>query len=160
MQPIVPSLWFEKEVEAACRFYVSIFPNSRIDRIGSLAAESPSGPAGSVVTVEFTLMGQPWFAMQAGPLDAFNHAVSFTIPCDTQGEIDRLWERLAEGGSHEPCGWVRDRWGVAWQIVPANLNDLHADPDRGKAARVAAAMLKMGKLDKAALEAAAGGDAA
>ena len=108
--------------------------------------------------IEFTLAGVPFMAISAGPLDSFNHAVSFMLECDTQEEIDRLWEKLAEGGAHEPCGWLRDRYGLAWQIVPSRLGELMADPDRARAARVAQAMLKMKKFEIAPLEAAARGE--
>lgn len=149
---VVPFLWFEKEAEEAARFYVSLLPNSRVERIDSMPADSPSGPAGSVQIVEFTLAGTQFMAMNAGPLDPFNHAVSFMIHCDTQEEIDRLWAAFSEGGHVEQCGWVRDRWGVAWQIVPAMLQELMRHPDRARGKRAAEAMLKMVKLDIGALK--------
>ena len=152
-QKITPSLWYVKEAEQAAKFYISIFPDSRIDRVSALPADSPSGPAGSVVVVEFTLFGQPFMAMSAGKLDPFNHAISFTVKCDSQEEIDRYWNALtADGGSAEPCGWVRDRYGVEWQIVPRKMADMMADPDRAAGKRVAEAMMKMQKLDLSALE--------
>ncbi|MDB4960500.1 MAG: 3-demethylubiquinone-9 3-methyltransferase [Myxococcales bacterium] len=154
LQKITPSLWYAKEAEEAARFYVSIFPDSRIDRVTAMPAESPSGPPGSVTVVELTLFGQSFMAMSAGPLDPFNHAISFTINCETQAEIDRYWSALLEGGKPEQCGWLRDRYGVAWQIVPTALADMMADPDRNKARRATEAMLKMVKLDIAALKAA------
>lgn len=120
----------------------------------ALPAESPSGPAGSVKVIEFVLCGQPFTAMSAGPQDPFNHAVSFVVHCDTQAEIDRFWAALLDGGTPEQCGWLRDRWGLCWQIVPTVLGELMAGPDRARAARVAAAMMTMVKFDIAALQAA------
>jgi len=145
---VVPSLWYVKEAEEAARFYASIFPNSRVDRVSTLAAETPSGPPGSVAVVDFTLFGQPFSAMSAGPMDDFNHAISFSVHCDDQAEIDRYWNAILEGGGTvEQCGWIRDRFGVAWQIVPTKLGEMIAHPDREKAKRVTEAMLKMVKLD-------------
>jgi predicted 3-demethylubiquinone-9 3-methyltransferase (glyoxalase superfamily) len=112
-----------------------------------LPADTPSGPAGSVKVVEFTLMGQPFMAISAGPLDPFNHAVSFAVLCDDQAEIDRLWSALSQGGKTEQCGWLKDRYGLCWQIVPTVLGEMMKDPDRARAKRVAEAMLKMTKLD-------------
>jgi predicted 3-demethylubiquinone-9 3-methyltransferase (glyoxalase superfamily) len=154
---ITPSLWYAKEAEEAARFYTSIFPSSRIDRVTTMPAESPSGPPGSVKVVEFTLSGQSFMAMSAGPLDPFNHAISFTVNCADQAEVDRYWEALLKGGSAEQCGWLKDRFGVSWQIVPTVLADMMADPDREKARRATEAMLKMVKLDVAALQAAYAG---
>ena len=151
---ITPHLWYVKEAEEAARFYVELFADSRIDRVTVLPSESPSGPAGSVTMVEFSLFGQAFYAISAGPLDEFNHAISFMVHCDTQAEIDRYWEALAKGGAVEDCGWVKDRFGVSWQIVPRALSDMLADPDRKKAKRAADAMLKLKKLDLAALTAA------
>ena len=161
LQKITPSLWYVKEAEEAAKLYTSIFPDSRIDRVSALPAESPSGPAGSVKLVQFTLFGQKFSAMSAGPLDEFNHAISFTVNCEDQAEIDRYSEALAAGGGTiEPCGWVKDKFGVCWQITPIALGEMLTDPDRGKAKRVAEAMLKMKKLDLAALRAAHAGKAA
>jgi predicted 3-demethylubiquinone-9 3-methyltransferase (glyoxalase superfamily) len=157
IQKITPSLWYAKEAEEAARFYTSIFPDSRIDRVTTLPAESPSGPAGSVKVVEFTLFGQAFMAMSAGPLDPFNHAISFTVNCADQAEIDRYWEALLKGGSVEQCGWLKDKFGVSWQIVPTVLGEMMADPDRAKARRAAEAMLKMVKLDVTELQAAYAG---
>jgi len=159
MQKITPFLWYAKEAEAAAAFYVSIFPNSRVNRVTALPSESPSGPPGSVKVVEFELSGQPFVAMTAGPLDPFNHAVSFVVNCDNQAELDRYWNALLEGGNAEQCGWLKDRYGLSWQIVPTVLGKMMADPDRAKAKRAADAMLKMVKLDIAALEAAFAGRA-
>jgi predicted 3-demethylubiquinone-9 3-methyltransferase (glyoxalase superfamily) len=149
---IVPSLWYSKEAEEAARFYVSIFPDSRIDRVTTLPSESPSGPPGSVKMVDFTLCGQQFFAMAAGPLDKFNHAISLTVMCETQQEIDRYWDALLDGGSPEECGWVKDRFGVSWQVTPRALGEMIADPDRERAKRVADAMLTMTKLDLPTLQ--------
>ena len=155
MQKIVPHLWYAKEAEEAAAFYASVFPDSRVVRVTALPAESPSGPAGSVKVVEFELFGQPFMAITAGPLDDFNHAVSFVVNCDDQAEVDRYWNALlAAGGTAEQCGWLRDRFGLAWQIVPTVLGRLMTDPDRAKAKRAVEAMLKMVKLDAAALQAA------
>ena len=149
---IVPNLWFADRALEAARFYVSLFPGSRVDSVTAVPADTPSGPAGSVQVVEFTLAGQPFIAFQAGPFDPFNHAISFMVNCDDQAEIDRLWEALAAGGTAEQCGWLKDRYGVSWQIVPAALGDLMKDPDRARARRVMEAMLQMRKLDIAALQ--------
>jgi len=157
LQKITPHLWYARDAEEAARFYASIFPDSRVDRVTALPAESPSGPAGSVKVVEFTLCGQTFMALAAGPLDPFNHAISFVVQCDDQAEIDRYWEALLRGGTAEQCGWLRDRFGVSWQIVPRALGEMMADPDRQKAARAAKAMLAMVKLDLAALRAAFAG---
>jgi predicted 3-demethylubiquinone-9 3-methyltransferase (glyoxalase superfamily) len=160
MPTIAPFLWYSKEAEEAANFYASIFPDSRVDRVYTMAADSPSGPAGSVAVVEFTLLGRPFRAMSAGPLDPFNHAISIEVECDTQAEIDKYWDALLAGGTPEECGWLRDRFGLAWQIVPKALADLMASPDREKAKRVSEAMLKMVKLDIAELKRAAGEKAA
>ncbi len=157
MTKIVPHLWYSREAEEAARFYASIFPDSRVDRVTALRSESPSGPAGSVKIVEFTLLGQPFQAISAGPLDAFNHAVSFIVSCADQAEVDRYWNALLDGGKAEQCGWLKDRYGLSWQIVPTALGKLMTDPDKAKAKRVGDAMLKMIKLDIAKLETAAEG---
>jgi predicted 3-demethylubiquinone-9 3-methyltransferase (glyoxalase superfamily) len=154
LEKITPHLWFVKEAEQAARFYASIFPDSRVDRVASLPSDSPSGPAGSVNMVEFTLFGQPFVAISAGPLDSFNHAISFVVACDDQKEIDRYWEALLQGGQAEQCGWLKDRYGVSWQIVPSELRRMITDPDRNKARRAGDAMLKMKKLDIAGLKSA------
>jgi predicted 3-demethylubiquinone-9 3-methyltransferase (glyoxalase superfamily) len=121
MQKITPFLWYSKEAEQAARFYASIFPDSRVNRVVSMPGESPSGPPGSVKIVDFVLFGQPFTAMSAVPLDPFNHAVSSVVNCDTQAEIDRYWSALLEGGFAEQCGWLKDRFGHSWQIVPTVL---------------------------------------
>ena len=152
-QKITPHLWYVKEAEEAAQFYASIFPDSRVDRVTPLPSASPSGPAGSVKMVEFTLIGQAFLALSAGPLDAFNHAISFVVNCDDQAEIDRYWDALLKGGKAEQCGWLKDKYGVSWQIVPRVLGRMMADPDRDKARRTAEAMLKMVKFDIAGLKA-------
>jgi predicted 3-demethylubiquinone-9 3-methyltransferase (glyoxalase superfamily) len=147
MSKISPCLWFDGKAEEAARLYASLVPDSRIDSVTTLPADSPSGPAGSVKVVEFTLAGQQFMAMDAGPLDPFNHAISLMVNCADQAEVDRLWEALCEGGSAERCGWLKDRYGVSWQIVPTALGEMMKDRDRRKARRVAEAMLTMVKLD-------------
>jgi predicted 3-demethylubiquinone-9 3-methyltransferase (glyoxalase superfamily) len=159
VQKIVPSLWYAKEAEEAARFYATVFPDSRVDRVSALPAESPSGPAGSVKIVEFTLFGQAFMAMSAGPHDPFNDAISFTVNCASQAEVDRYWNAILEGGGKpQACGWIMDRFGVRWQITPTVLGEMMKDPDRAKAQRVAEEMLKQVKLDVAKLEAAFRGD--
>ena len=157
MQKITPFLWYAKEAKEAAKFYTSIFPDSRITRVTALPSESPSGPPGSVKIVEFVLFGQSFTAMSAGPLDPFNHAVSFVVNCDHQAELDRYWNALLEGGAAEQCGWLKDRYGLSWQIVPTVLDKMMADPDRARAKRASDAMMKMVKIDIAALEAAFAG---
>jgi predicted 3-demethylubiquinone-9 3-methyltransferase (glyoxalase superfamily) len=148
---IVPHLWYSKKAAEAVKFYVSLFPDSRLDHHTTLPSESPSGPANSVDVFEFTLAGQSFMAINAGDLDPFNHAISFLVQCDDQAEIDRLWKALGEGGEYEPCGWLRDRWGLSWQITARELGEWMRDPDRTKARRVTDAFLKMKKVDIAAL---------
>ena len=160
MQKITPFLWYAKEAEDAAKLYTSIFPNSRVVRVTSMPSESPSGPPGSVKIVEFVLFGQDFTAMTAGPLDPFNHAVSFVVNCEDQAEIDKYWNALLEGGSAEQCGWLKDRFGLSWQIVPTLLANLMADPDQAKAKRASDAMMKMVKIDIAALKAAHEGKSA
>ena|SRR5438477_5279731 len=159
MQKIRPFLWYAKEAEEAAYFYTSIFPDSRVKRVCTLPSESPSGPPDSVKIVEFVLFGQDFIAMSAGPLDPFNHAISLVVNCDDQAELDRYWNALLAGGHSEACGWLKDRYGVSWQIVPAVLGEMMANPDRNKAKRATDAMLKMGKLDIGALRAAFDGKA-
>jgi predicted 3-demethylubiquinone-9 3-methyltransferase (glyoxalase superfamily) len=160
MSKIVPHLWYSEKAEEAASFYASVIPDSRVDAVTDLPADTPSGPAGSVKIVEFTLAGQPFMAINAGPLDPFNHAVSFVVNCEDQAEIDRLWAALSEGGQIEQCGWVKDRYGLSWQIVPTLLGEMMKDRDRARAKRVAEAMLKMVKLDIAGLRTAYEGKAA
>lgn len=154
---VMQHLWFEKDMEAAVRFYTSLIPGSSVNWISGVPTDTPSGPAGSVRIASFTLGDQRYMAIEAGPLDPFNHAFSVIVECETQTEIDRLWDALGEGGSIEHCGWLRDRWGLSWQITPKRLGELMGDPDPAKAKRVTQAMLKMIKFDIAGLEAAADG---
>lgn len=154
MQKITPFLWYSSEAEEAAKFYTAIFPDSRVVRVTALPSESPSGPPGSVKVVDFVLFGEAFVAMSAGPLDPFNHAVSFVVNCDDQAELDRYWNALLAGGSAEQCGWLKDRFGLSWQIVPTVLGTMMSDPDRAKAKRATDAMLKMVKLDIAVLQAA------
>src|SRR5437763_498749 len=129
---IFPHLWYAKEAEEAARFYASIFPDSRVDRVTTLQSETPSGPPGSVKVVDFTLFGQRFQAISAGPLDPFNHAISLVVACEDQPELDRYWNALLEGGTTEMCGWLRDRYGVSWQIVPAIFDEMMADSDAAR----------------------------
>ncbi|MBB3160431.1 VOC family protein [Rhizobium laguerreae] len=153
MPKVVSNLWFAEEAREAVEFYVSVIPDSRIGRTTILPAETPSGPPGSVELIEFTLAGQAFLAMKAGPLDSFNHSFSIAILVESQAEIDRIWEAfLANGGTPEACGWLKDRWGLSWQIVPRVLSEMVADSDRERARRVTEVMLGMVKIDVAALE--------
>ena len=150
---IYTHLWYATGAEEAAKFYASIFPDSKVDGVWVLPTESPSGPAGSVRVVEFTLLGQRFQAMTAGPHHDFNDAISIVVPCKNQEELDRYWNALLEGGGKpQACGWLNDRYGVRWQIVPERLDEMMRDADRAKAKKVADAMLKMVKLDIAALE--------
>jgi predicted 3-demethylubiquinone-9 3-methyltransferase (glyoxalase superfamily) len=153
-------LWYAEEAEEAAAFYASVFPDSRVDRVTVLRSESPSGPPGSVRVVDFTLFGQRFQAMTAGPHHDFNDAISIVVACADQAELDRYWDALLGGGGvAQACGWLIDRWGLRWQIVPAQLDDWMADPDPVRSRRVTDAMLSMIKLDVAALEAAYRGSA-
>ncbi|TFZ51233.1 VOC family protein [Serratia proteamaculans] len=152
---ITQNLWFEKDMEAALRYYIALIPGSSLNWQSTLPADSPSGPAGSVKLASFTLGDQRYAAFEAGPLDAFNHSFSIMVECADQAEVDRLWQALSDGGQVEQCGWLRDRWGLSWQIVPKRLAELMSDPDSAKVRRVTEAMLQMVKLDIAGLEAAA-----
>jgi len=150
---IFTHLWYAKEAEEAARFYASIFPDSRVERVTPLWSDSPSGPAGSVKVVDFTLLGQRFQAISAGPHHEFNDAVSLVVLCEDQAELDRYWNALlAGGGQAQACGWLIDRFGLRWQIVPAILDELMRDDDRASSKRVSDAMLKMVKLDIAGLE--------
>ena len=150
---VFPHLWYAKEAEQAARFYASIFPDSRVDRVTPLLSESPSGPPGSVKIVDFTLLGQRFQAMTAGPHHDFNDAISIVVLCDDQAELDRYWNALLEGGGKaQACGWLIDRFGLRWQIVPAILDELVRDKDPARSKRVTDALLRMVKLDIAALE--------
>jgi predicted 3-demethylubiquinone-9 3-methyltransferase (glyoxalase superfamily) len=155
MMKVTQHLWFERDMETAIRFYTSLIPGSAINWMSAIPADNPSGPAGQVRLSAFTIGDQRYMAVEAGKLDPFNHSFSIIVECEDQTEIDRLWDALKEGGSVEQCGWLRDRWGLCWQITPKRLGELMNDPDTAKAKRVAEAMLKMVKFDIAKLEAAA-----
>ena len=147
---IVPFLWYAKDAEEAAKLYTSLFPDSRIDSVVTMQSESPSGPPGSVKVVTFTLFGQRFQAMTAGPHHDFNDAISLVVQCDDQAELDRYWNALLDGGKPQACGWLIDKFGVRWQIVPAVLDEMMADPARSK--RVTDALLQMVKLEIATLE--------
>ncbi|MBI1365700.1 MAG: VOC family protein [Alphaproteobacteria bacterium] len=158
MKKIAPCLWFDDQAEEAAGFYCSLFPNSKIVRINrypEAGGDVHGKEAGSVMTVEFELNGQPFLALNGGPHFRFNEAVSMQIPCESQAEVDFYWSRLVAGGGEEgPCGWVKDRFGLSWQITPTKLAELFHSAEGARAARVMTAMLTMRKLDLAALEAA------
>jgi predicted 3-demethylubiquinone-9 3-methyltransferase (glyoxalase superfamily) len=154
MSSISPCLWFDTQAEDAARFYTSVFPNSRIVDVQRYGSAGPR-EEGLVMIVAFELDGTRFLALNGGPEFTFSEAISFEVECADQAEVDRYWTTLSEGGEEGPCGWLKDRFGVSWQIVPRRLNELIADPDEEKAQRVMAAMLKMGKLDVAELERAA-----
>jgi len=157
-QKIAPCLWFDSEAEEAAKFYVSVFKNSgigKISRYGKEGHEVHGKKAGTVMTVEFEIEGQKFVALNGGPHFKFNEAVSFQVPCDTQAEIDFFWSKLAEQGEEGPCGWLKDRFGLSWQIFPRALPQLLMDENAEKAGRVMKAMLTMRKLDIAALKQAA-----
>lgn len=157
MQKITPFLWFDDQAEEAASFYTSIFKNSRIvhiARYGEAGAEVSGRPKGTVMTVAFELDGQEFVALNGGPLFTFSPAISFVVNCETQKEIDELWEKLSEGGATEQCGWLRDRFGVSWQIVPADLGELMSEPVKSE--RVMQALLTMTKIDIAGLKKASG----
>jgi len=150
---IFPFLWYAKDAEGAAKLYASIFPNSSVDRVTPMLSESPSGPPGSVKVVDFTLFGQPFQAMTAGPHQEFNDAISMMVLCDDQKELDRYWNALLEGGGKpQACGWLIDRYGVRWQICPTIMQEMMADKDPQRSKRVTDAMMKMIKLDIAALK--------
>jgi predicted 3-demethylubiquinone-9 3-methyltransferase (glyoxalase superfamily) len=153
MSKIAPCLWFDGEAEEAARFYVSLLPDSQIDRIQKNLVDGPAGKAGTVLVVQFTLAGQEYMALNGGTRFEYTHAISFKIDCADQAEVDRLWEALSSGGgSVERCGWLRDRYGVSWQIVPSGFMELLGGSDRAGAERAMQAMLQMVKLDIAALK--------
>jgi predicted 3-demethylubiquinone-9 3-methyltransferase (glyoxalase superfamily) len=156
MPAISPFLWFDTQAEEAAQLYCSIFPNSRILNTSRYGEGGP-GPAGQVMTITFELDGQRFTALNGGPRFSFTEAVSFVVPCETQAELDGVWDRLLEGGKAQACGWLKDRFGLSWQVVPASLGRLMSDPDRAKSGRVMQAMLKMVKFDIAELERAARG---
>ncbi|HKI96813.1 MAG TPA: VOC family protein [Gemmatimonadales bacterium] len=157
MRKITPFLWYERGAEEAAAFYVSLFPNSHVDHVTRSATETPSGPAGSVLTVEFTLAGHKFIALNGGVDFPFTEAVSFQIGCEDQEEVDRLWAALTEGGTESQCGWLKDRWGLSWQVVPKRLPQLLGDPDPARARRATEALLTMKKIVVADLERAADG---
>lgn len=159
LQKITPNLWFDEEAEEAARFYVSVFPDSQISRISRYGAGAQK-PAGTVLTVDFTLAGQRFTAVNGGPQFRFSPAVSFVVECATQDEVDYFWERLGEGGDEaaQMCGWLADRYGLSWQIVPVQLEEFMSDPDPEKSQRTMQAMLQMKKLDIEALRRAHDGE--
>ena len=157
MQKITANLWFDKQAEEAARFYVSVFKNSKIGRITHYTEEGfdvHQMPAGTVMTIEFQLEGQQFVGLNGGPIFKFNEAVSFIINCETQEEIDYYWNKLGEGGDpkSQVCGWLKDKFGLSWQVTPTVLDDMISDPDKAKANRAMRAMLKMKKLDIGELE--------
>jgi predicted 3-demethylubiquinone-9 3-methyltransferase (glyoxalase superfamily) len=154
MQPLSSCLWFDTQGEEAAEFYTSVFPNSKLGRITHYGSAGPRA-AGMVMTVEFELNGQPFVALNGGPEFTFSEAISFQVTCEDQDEVDHYWNVLSEGGEEGPCGWVKDRFGLSWQVVPTRLNELVTDADPERAQRAIAAMLEMRKLDIAELERAA-----
>ena len=158
MTTIYPCLWFDGKAEEAAEFYTGLFPDSHIDKIWRSPADTPSGPAGMVLTVDFTVAGQRVQGLNGGDDFTFNEAVSLVYECEDQAEVDTLWSALtAEGGEPGPCGWLKDRFGLSWQIVPKELNRLMDDPDPERARRAMEAMLQMGKIEVDGLRAAADG---
>ena len=155
MPKIVPNLWFDTQAEQAAEYYAATFPDSRVDSVNRSPADYPSGRKGDVVTVDFTVLGQQFTGINGGTDFSFNEAVSFLIECDDQAEVDRYWDRLiGDGGEPGPCGWLKDKFGLSWQVVPRRLNELVNSDDKAGAERAMEAMLRMGKLDVAELEAA------
>ena len=160
MDKISPCLWFDGDAEEAARLYTSLFPNSHIDSVDRSPADTPSGPEGSVITVSFTLAGRSYIGLNGGDDFKFNEAVSFSIDCDDQAEVDRYWAALLEdGGEPSVCGWLRDRFGLSWHVIPRQLPEMLSSTDRAAAKRAMEAMLKMVKIDVAELERAYSGDA-
>ena len=156
MPKITPNLWFDTQAEEAAAFYCSVFPNSKVTEVTHYTEAGP-GPAGSVLTVEFELDGQPFVGINGGPEFTFDEAVSFQIDCADQAEVDLYWDKLTEGGEESQCGWLKDRYGLSWQVVPVGMAELFNDADPQRAARAMRAMLGMKKLDVAAIQAAADG---
>lgn len=146
MQSITPFLWFDHDAEEAVEFYTSIFPNAKVHEVSRYAEGAPV-PAGTVMTITFELLGQRFIALNGGPDFKFTEAVSFFVSCDTQDEVDELWAKLTAGGEESQCGWLKDRFGLSWQIVPSELMELLADPDPARAERAVSAMLHMRKID-------------
>jgi predicted 3-demethylubiquinone-9 3-methyltransferase (glyoxalase superfamily) len=157
MQKIVPSLWFDDKIEEAVNFYVSIFGDARITHTSRYGDNQPM-PKGTVLTMTFELDGQEFMAINGGPMFKFTEAISFFVKCDSQAEVDHFWDRLVEGGQESQCGWLKDKYGLSWQIVPNVLTRYMTDPDTAKAGRVMQAMLKMVKIDIPTLERAAAGN--
>ena len=158
MSKISPCLWFDGQAEEAAQFYTGLFPDSRIDNVSRSASDNPSGKKGDVLTVNFTLRGVPFVGLNGGPEFKFNEAVSFVVDCEDQAEVDRYWGALVEGGGeYGPCGWLKDRFGLSWQVTPIRLYELLESPDRDGAQRAMEAMLQMSKIDVAELEAAFAG---
>ena len=155
-QKIIPNLWFDKQAEEAAEFYCSVFKNSRVVS-KALYPEGSPGEAGTVMTVEWELDGQRFVGINGGPQFKFDEAVSFAISCEGQDEVDYFWEKLTDGGEESVCGWLKDRFGVSWQVVPQGMEELFSDPDPERSQRAMEAMLKMRKLDIAALRSAADG---
>jgi predicted 3-demethylubiquinone-9 3-methyltransferase (glyoxalase superfamily) len=155
MPELTTCLWFDTQGEDAARFYTSVFPNSKITQVARYGSAGPR-PAGTVMTVSFELDGTRFLALNGGPQFGFSEAISFVVDCADQADVDRYWSTLSEGGEEGPCGWLKDRFGVSWQIVPTRLPELLANPDPERSQRVMTAMLAMRKIDIAALEAAAG----
>src|SRR5688572_29439202 len=156
MNAFYTCLWFDGNAEEAAQFYTSLLPDSHVDRVWRSPAETPSGPAGMVLTVDFTLLGTRVQGLNGGPDFRFNEAVSFVVECEDQAEVDRLWEALtADGGEPGPCGWLKDRFGLSWQIAPRELHELVDDPDPERGRRAMEAMLKMGKIEVAEVRRAA-----
>jgi predicted 3-demethylubiquinone-9 3-methyltransferase (glyoxalase superfamily) len=156
LNPIVPNLWFDTEAEAAAEFYTSVFKNSRVLSVTHYTEAGPR-EAGMVMAVEFELDGQRFVGINGGPQFTFDEAISFQITCETQSELDYYWDRLVDGGSESQCGWLNDKFGLSWQVVPTGMEEVFADPDPQRARRAMEAMLGMTKLDIAALRAAADG---
>ncbi len=156
-RPFTTCLWFDGQAEEAASYYTSVFKNSKLGRV-TRATEAGPGPAGSVITVEFELNGQKFVGLNGGPEFKFNEAISFQIHCDDQEEVDYYWSKLSEGGEEGPCGWLKDKYGVSWQVIPSVLIDMLGDPDPEKAKRTTEAMLAMRKLEIAALEKAYAGE--
>jgi predicted 3-demethylubiquinone-9 3-methyltransferase (glyoxalase superfamily) len=156
LRKIIPNLWFDTEAEEAAGFYTSVFEDSRIVNVARYTEPGPR-PAGMVMTVEFELDGQTFVAINGGPRFKFDEAISFQVTCETQDELDYYWERLSDGGEEGPCGWLKDSYGLSWQVVPTGMEELFADPDPERARRAMEAMLRMRKLDIAALRSAADG---
>ena len=157
MQKITPFLWFDGKAEEAMNFYVSIFKNSKVVKVPRCGDAGP-GPKGSVMSATFQLEGQDFFALNGGPHFTFTPAISLFVNCETQAEVDELWQKLSDGGKEERCGWLKDRFGLSWQIIPSALGKLMNDPDPQKARRVMMAMLQMGKIDIAGLQRAYDGE--